>query len=1093
MAIRNKEFPEGHEFSKFALGYNNIGVPGSLKPGALADCKNFNITRQGKLTKRNGCTRYQTTACGSTTKVNTIYEYKSPGGQYVSTYVLVASGTKVYSYYNSKWNDVKTPLTNNLKMNNVTHLGLCYGVNGTDDNFKIYSDGSGIETDAFFVGSGLDDVTYSGQYTHTTALVYRVKIDDEDSDPEKFTWSKDGGTSWVASGVAITGSAQTLDNGVIVTFAATTGHTVDDYWDSNCYLTYATSYNLGIAPPTSGDTPTASATTLTYVRRYLSANTYLRGKYNFCEFSDDLHCLDLHDTVYHGSILKSADGTTWAEAYEIADDHAGFASGHNFNSMDGNSVASYDGEFWFNLYDSTNFYTMVSWDDSTAITARQTAFKPDSSNNNAYAYGLTLWDSKVWWISDFTANVSDDYRCVHYYDGSSVNNVNAASSYGSSNAYLAYNKTSGLPENDIRERATQLFSWGDNMWLFATVYDSTNSKWAWEVWELWENYLGFEKRYDSDDINDGYMFSAVWVSQDAGTIYVLGNLPDGSGNKTEHCKLYKSTDMVNWEVVHTEYTMGYPYGTCTHKGVTMIHCQDDTSDDSFVYKFSDDNEDFTLEQTISTNTADGECGGIISWDNGTNTQLYLGKYKEIYERPVYDLTTTEGGYKYRYTYKRNAWKPFEGNPGSASTVIEVVNGKVDVTVVASTDSQVDKIVLYRTLDGRDTYYKHSEVANADASITDSTADDDLTTLLEYNNTVPPKAKYVILHNNRVVYLNCPDETDGDSLIMWSKSSYGEAVPSANYQYFDREDGEPITGGASIGDYLVVFKRNKFSVLSGDFDEASELYTTGYGLGCTSHYTIIPFEDKVVFLSEEGWKSFDGKNLYSMSEMVNGWREDGYYTPIEAAGYQSVYYSDREQFLTLMEHSTETDIVAVGHFLIPLTMADQGAPEFGTGVLASWTYHVYANHTLTAIGTYTDSSDITRVLAGDSAGWVYELDSGTADVIAAGTSKDIAYTFQTDWSTLGTRRYETKVCRRGYLAYTSSTTDTMTFNIEKDFSDTDDNQTVTCVTSGVSDARIQKLHLTGTGEVFRFTLSGEAQQSLGIIALQIYFRNLGIRP
>ena len=33
------------------------------------------------------------------------------------------------------------------------------------------------------------------------------------------------------TGVAVTGSAQTLDDGVTVTFAATTGHTLDDQWN----------------------------------------------------------------------------------------------------------------------------------------------------------------------------------------------------------------------------------------------------------------------------------------------------------------------------------------------------------------------------------------------------------------------------------------------------------------------------------------------------------------------------------------------------------------------------------------------------------------------------------------------------------------------------------------------------------------------------------------------------------------------------------------------------------------------------------------------------------------------------------------------
>ena len=253
-----------------------------------------------------------------------------------------------------------------------------------------------------------------------------------------------------------------------------------------------------------------------------------------------------------------------------------------------------------------------------------------------------------------------------------------------------------------------------------------------------------------------------------------------------------------------------------------------------------------------------------------------------------------------------------------------------------------------------------------------------------------------------------------------------------------------------------------------------------------------FEDKVTWLSEEGWKAFDGKNLFSLSETVNGWRDDKYFTTSEGANYQTVYYPDREQFLTLMKHTTATDIVATGHFLIPLTMAATGAPEFGTGVITAWTYHQYDNDVLTTLGTYTDSDNITRVLAGDDNGWVYLLDTGTQDVTNDGTNS-IAYIFQTDWSTLGTERYDTKVCRRGYLAYTSSTTDNMTFNIEKDFSDTDDTQTLASVTSGVGDADIKKIHLSGNGEVFRFTISGTTSQDFSIMALQIYFRNLGTRP
>ncbi len=80
-----------------------------------------------------------------------------------------------------------------------------------------------------FTGTGLNDLTSGGTFTGSSALNYKVEIDATGT-PDTFKWSDDGGTTWDATGVAITGGAQTLNHGVTVTFVATTGHTVGDYW-----------------------------------------------------------------------------------------------------------------------------------------------------------------------------------------------------------------------------------------------------------------------------------------------------------------------------------------------------------------------------------------------------------------------------------------------------------------------------------------------------------------------------------------------------------------------------------------------------------------------------------------------------------------------------------------------------------------------------------------------------------------------------------------------------------------------------------------------------------------------------------------------
>lgn len=87
-----------------------------------------------------------------------------------------------------------------------------------------------------FTGSGLDDFTVSGNYNGNADRDYRVEVDGAAA-TDTFKWSNDGGSTWEATTVAMTGAAQLLEDGVYVTFAATTGHTATDRWDfsTTCY------------------------------------------------------------------------------------------------------------------------------------------------------------------------------------------------------------------------------------------------------------------------------------------------------------------------------------------------------------------------------------------------------------------------------------------------------------------------------------------------------------------------------------------------------------------------------------------------------------------------------------------------------------------------------------------------------------------------------------------------------------------------------------------------------------------------------------------------------------------------------------------
>lgn len=96
-------------------------------------------------------------------------------------------------------------------------------------------DGVGNQTAWVLTGTGLDDFTYDAAsvYQGGPTRVYRVEIDATGT-PDTFRWSRDDGVTWEAEGVPIAGaaSAMELDLGILVEFAATTGHTLNDYWTS---------------------------------------------------------------------------------------------------------------------------------------------------------------------------------------------------------------------------------------------------------------------------------------------------------------------------------------------------------------------------------------------------------------------------------------------------------------------------------------------------------------------------------------------------------------------------------------------------------------------------------------------------------------------------------------------------------------------------------------------------------------------------------------------------------------------------------------------------------------------------------------------
>lgn len=85
-------------------------------------------------------------------------------------------------------------------------------------------------TAAVFTGTGLDDMTAAGPFTGSGKKSYVVEVDGTGA-PDTFKWSRNGGETWAATTVPmVAGTPVALEDGVAVTFAASTGHTIGDKW-----------------------------------------------------------------------------------------------------------------------------------------------------------------------------------------------------------------------------------------------------------------------------------------------------------------------------------------------------------------------------------------------------------------------------------------------------------------------------------------------------------------------------------------------------------------------------------------------------------------------------------------------------------------------------------------------------------------------------------------------------------------------------------------------------------------------------------------------------------------------------------------------
>jgi hypothetical protein len=192
------------------------------------------------------------------------------------------------------------------------------------------------------------------------------------------------------------------------------------------------------------------------------------------------------------------------------------------------------------------------------------------------------------------------------------------------------------------------------------------------------------------------------------------------------------------------------------------------------------------------------------------------------------------GYRYVYVFKNSSTGHIStASPVSASTG-QQVSQNFTLEGERSTDTQVDKIEIYRTADGGSRFFFVAEIDNPASgswTYTDSTVDSALNELIvapvaHDNDPVPAGANNIAFHigrlwvaaENYVYFAGGPDTTNG---------SPAEAFPPANVFTFPNK----VTALASTSEGLLVFTASDLFVIRGldTFSFYSQKVMTNFGV------------------------------------------------------------------------------------------------------------------------------------------------------------------------------------------------------------------------------------------------------------------------
>lgn len=163
-----------------------------------------------------------------------------------------------------------------------------------------------------------------------------------------------------------------------------------------------------------------------------------------------------------------------------------------------------------------------------------------------------------------------------------------------------------------------------------------------------------------------------------------------------------------------------------------------------------------------------------------------------------------GAYRAGYTYARVSTNGLvlESNMSPQSSIATLTSDQLAITVVASTEPQVNSIRIYRTLERGSLFFLDQTVTNASATIASTIADSALGSLVESGHDLPPNAEWVSEFQG--AFFLCRDPLHPDYL-WYSRRFQVEYWPPENFLKIG-SPSDPLQCAIPQVGFLGVFSR-----------------------------------------------------------------------------------------------------------------------------------------------------------------------------------------------------------------------------------------------------------------------------------------------